>query len=335
MAALVGLKQNDIKKVLAYSTVSQLGYMFLALGLGAYSTGVFHVTTHAFFKALLFLGAGSVIHALGGEQDIRKMGGLRKKMPITYFTFLAATLAISGIPPFSGFFSKDLILTKAFEHNIVIYILALAGALLTCFYMFRLLYLVFFGEQRVAGVHPHESPKVMTIPLMVLAALSVFGGFLNIPALFGGSSSFAAYLQTAVVSKVTQEISHTTEISLILLSLTLLSLVILFAYRIFVKKAFIPAADDQQMPFISKIVYNKFYFDEMYRFLFEKPLGYLSGFLFEKVENSVLDPAIDEVGITTARMGTLLRKLQQGNMSFYLFAMVAGILLFIIFILTV
>ena len=138
-AAIIGLKQNDIKKVLAYSTVSQLGYMFLALGLGAYSTGVFHVTTHAFFKALLFLGAGSVIHAMGGEQDIRKMGGLRKKMPITYITFLAATLAISGIPPFSGFFSKDMILSKALEHNILLYILALGTALITCFYMFRLL----------------------------------------------------------------------------------------------------------------------------------------------------------------------------------------------------
>ena len=335
MAAIIGLKQNDIKKVLAYSTVSQLGYMFLALGLGAYSAGVFHVTTHAFFKALLFLGAGSVIHAMGGEQDIRKMGGLRKKMPLTYFTFLAATLAISGIPPFSGFFSKDLILSKAFEHNIILYVLALGGALITCFYMFRLLYLVFFGEQRSSEAHPHESPRVMTIPLMLLAVLSVFGGFINIPSLFGGNSGFSTFLQTAVVSNASGEISHSTELILIAFSLALLALVIYFAYRTFVQKAELPAADGTPMPWFGKLVYNKFYIDEMYAFLFEKPLGYLSGFLFDKVENKVLDPAVDGVGTATSHIGALLRKLQQGNMSFYLFAMVAGILLFIVFILTV
>jgi NADH-quinone oxidoreductase subunit L len=335
IAALIGLKQNDIKKVLAYSTVSQLGYMFLALGLGAYSAGVFHVTTHAFFKALLFLGAGSVIHAMGGEQDIRKMGGLRKKMPLTYFTFLAATLAISGIPPFSGFFSKDLILSKAFEHSIILYILALGGALITCFYMFRLLYLVFFGEQRLAGAHPHESPKVMTIPLIILSVLSVFGGFLNIPSLFNGDSKFITFLQTAVVSKASEELSHSTEIGLILGSLLLLGLVIFYAYRTFVSKSIIPAKDGEPMPFFSKLISNKFYIDEMYTAVFEKPFGFLSDFFYNKVENTVLDPAVDEIGVTTARVGALLRKLQQGNMSFYLFAMVAGILLFIIFILIV
>jgi NADH-quinone oxidoreductase subunit L len=335
IAALIGLKQNDIKKVLAYSTVSQLGYMFLALGLGAYSAGVFHVTTHAFFKALLFLGAGSVIHAMGGEQDIRKMGGLRKKMPLTYFTFLAATLAISGIPPFSGFFSKDLILSKAYEHSIILYILALGGALITCFYMFRLLYLVFFGQQRLAGAHPHESPKVMTIPLLILSVLSVFGGFLNIPSLFGGESNFSSYLQSSVVSVTSEELSHSTEIGLILGSLLLLGLVIFFAYRTFVSKSIIPAKDGEPMPFFTKLVYNKFYFDEMYTFVFEKPFGFLSDFFYNKVENTVLDPAVDTIGLTTTRIGTLLRKLQQGNMSFYLFAMVAGILLFIVFILIV
>jgi len=335
IAALIGLKQNDIKKVLAYSTVSQLGYMFLALGLGAYSAGVFHVTTHAFFKALLFLGAGSVIHAMGGEQDIRKMGGLRKKMPLTYFTFLAATLAISGIPPFSGFFSKDLILSKAFEHSVILYILALGGALITCFYMFRLLYLVFFGEQRLAGAHPHESPKVMTIPLIILAVLSVFGGFLNIPSLFNGDSKFSNYLQSAVVSSTSEELSHSTEIGLILGSLLLLGLVIFLAYRKFVTKSIIPVKDGEPMPFFSKLISNKFYIDEMYTAVFEKPFGFLSDFFFNKVENTVLDPAVDEIGVTTARVGALLRKLQQGNMSFYLFAMVAGILLFIIFILIV
>ena len=335
IAAIIGVKQNDIKKVLAYSTVSQLGYMFLALGLGAYSAGVFHLTTHAFFKALLFLGAGSVIHAMGGEQDIRKMGGLRKKMPLTYFTFLIATLAISGIPPFSGFFSKDLILSKAFEHNIILYILAFGGALLTCFYMFRLLYLVFFGEQRLAGAHPHESSKVMTIPLIILSVLSVFGGFLNIPSLFGGDSKISTFLLSAVVSNASEELSHSTEIGLISVSLTLLILVIFIAYRTFVSKSFVPAKDGKPMSFFSKLIYNKFYIDEMYKAVFEKPFGFLSDFFFNKVENTVIDPIVDEIGTSTARVGTLLRKLQQGNMSFYLFAMVAGILLFIIFILIV
>ncbi len=335
LAAIIGLKQNDIKKVLAYSTVSQLGYMFIALGLGAYSTAVFHVTTHAFFKALLFLGAGSVIHAMGGEQDIRKMGGLRKKMPYTYFTFLAGTLAISGIPPFSGFFSKDLILAKAYEHNILIYILALGGALITCFYMFRLLYLVFSGEQRLPGVHPHESPRVMTIPLVILSILAVFGGFLNIPSLLGGDSKFTTFLQCAVISKVPEEISRYTEIALIVISLILLIRVIIFVYWRYVKKALIPAGETETKPFFSRLVYNKFYIDEIYIALFEKHFGYLSDFFFHKIENTVLDPVVDEIGAATSRFGTMVRRLQPGNMSFYLFAMVAGILLFIVFILII
>jgi NADH-quinone oxidoreductase subunit L len=334
-AAIIGLRQNDIKKVLAYSTVSQLGYMFLALGLGAYSTGVFHVTTHAFFKALLFLGAGSVIHAMGGEQDIRKMGGLRKKLPITYITFLAATLAISGIPPFSGFFSKDMILTKAFEHNIILYILALGTALITCFYMFRLLYLVFFGENRSADVHPHESPKVMTVPLMVLSVLSVFGGFLNIPALFGGNLSFSTYLDSAVVSKTSEEISHTTEIGMILISVALLGVIIYWAYQTFVRKAEIPSGDEVKLTPIQQLITNKFYVDEIYRETFEKPFGLLSNFLFKKIEAIILGPAVEGVGMFTSMVGDLTRKLQRGNMSFYFFAMVAGILLFVVFILTI
>ncbi|MEI6347986.1 MAG: NADH-quinone oxidoreductase subunit L [Bacteroidota bacterium] len=334
-AAIVGLKQNDIKKVLAYSTVSQLGYMFIALGLGAYSTAVFHVTTHAFFKALLFLGAGSIIHAMDGEQDIRKMGGLRKKMPITYITFLLATLAISGIPPFSGFFSKDLILNKAFESNLIVYALALLGALITCFYMFRLLYLVFFGQQRLAGANPHESPKVMTIPLMILAVLSVFGGFINIPALFGGDSNFLTYLQTAIFSKSMEELSSTTEIGLMVGALILLSLVIIFAYNSYVRKAKIPSGDEESRSFIGNIVYHKFYFDEVYAFVFEKPFGFLSDFFFNKIENKVIDPIVDSVGTISLKLGNITRTLQQGNISFYLFAMVLGILLFIGFILII
>ena len=335
LAAIIALKQNDIKKVLAYSTVSQLGYMFLALGLGAYSTAIFHLTTHAFFKALLFLGAGSIIHAMSGEQDIRKMGGLKKKMPVTYWTFLAATLAISGIPPFSGFFSKDEILEKAFEYNLFLYILALGGALITCFYMFRLLYLVFFGEQRLASAHPHESSKVMTVPLVILGILSVFGGFLNIPSLFGGNLSFSKFLQNNVISSVPKEIGSSTEIGLIILSLALLSLIIWLANRIFVRKAIVPETDSEPMSPIARLVTNKFYIDEIYAMVFEKPFGLFSNFLFKKVETNFLNPIVDGVGEATSKIGMLTRRLQRGNMSFYFFAMVAGILLFIIFILTI
>ncbi len=335
ITAIVGLRQNDIKKVLAYSTVSQLGYMFLALGLGAYSAAIFHVTTHAFFKALLFLGAGSIIHAMGGEQDIRKMGGLRSKMPITFLTFLIATLAISGIPPFSGFFSKDLILTKAFEISPWLYALALGGALITCFYMFRLFYLVFFGNQRLSSAHPHESPRVMTVPLMVLSVLSLFGGFLNIPALFGGDSGFENFLHKAVTSKESGEISSATEVGLIIISLSLLGIIIVLAYRTYVKKSTVPAADGAPSSLIARIVANKFYLDEIFAALIEKPFGRLSDFLFKSVEVKVLDSAVDGVGTLTSRLGSLVRRLQQGNISFYLFAMVAGILLFIIFILFV
>jgi NADH-quinone oxidoreductase subunit L len=335
LAAVIGLKQNDIKKVLAYSTVSQLGYMFLALGLGAYSAAVFHLTTHAFFKALLFLGAGSVIHAMGGEQDIRKMGGLRRKMPVTYLTFLAATLAITGIPPFSGFFSKDEILNKAFEHNVILYIVALGGALITCLYMFRLFFVVFFGRQHLTESHPHESPKIMTVPLIILGILTLTGGFLNVPSLWGGNSQFGNYLQSALASHSVEEMNHSTEIGLIILSLILLGIVIYSAYRMYVKKALVPEGDECHRPFFGRLIYNKFYIDEIYAFLFEKPFGKVSDFLYNKVENTIIDPFVDGVGTVTSKLGTLTRQLQRGNLSFYLFAMVAGILLFIVFILII
>src|SRR5208337_2765417 len=184
-------------KILAYSTISQLGYMFLGLGVGAFTGAMFHLTTHAFFKALLFLAAGSIIHVLQGEQDIRKMGGLRKVLPITWIVFLTGTLAISGIPPFSGFFSKDEILLHAYESNKIIWMLGVLGSILTTFYMFRLLFLTFSGVFRGTDeqkLHLHESPKVMTIPLVILAFFSLTGGLLNIPVLFGGTMSLQAYL---------------------------------------------------------------------------------------------------------------------------------------------
>jgi NADH-quinone oxidoreductase subunit L len=201
--------------------------------------------------------------------------------------------------------------------------------------MFRLLYLVFFGEQRMANAHPHESPKVMTIPLMILSVLSVFGGFLNIPALFGGNLSFSSYLDSAVVSKTSEEISHTTEIGMIILSIALLGAIIYWAYQTFVKKAEIPSGDEVKLTSVQRIITNKFYIDEFYRAAFEKPFGLLSNFLFRKIETNILGPAVEGVGMITSMVGDLTRKLQRGNMSFYFFAMVAGILLFVVFILTI
>src|SRR5690606_17038586 len=203
LAASIALKQYDIKKVLAYSTVSQLGFMFMALGMGAYTTAVFHVMTHAFFKALLFLGSGSVIHAMGGEQDIRKMGGLGKHMKVTQITFLIGCLAIAGIPGFSGFFSKDEILAATFAHNKAIYVLGLIGAMMTAFYMFRLYTLTFTGKFR--GTHEqehhlHESPAAMTLPLIILAILSVVGGFVGLPAVFSEHHTLSSFLSSVVTN---------------------------------------------------------------------------------------------------------------------------------------
>jgi NADH-quinone oxidoreductase subunit L len=330
VTATIGVFQNDIKKVLAYSTVSQLGYMFVALGLGAYSAGMFHVTTHAFFKALLFLGAGSVIHALGGEQDIRKMGGLKGTIKVTYITFLLGTLAISGLFPFSGFFSKDAILAHAFDRSPVLYALLLGGALITTFYMFRLLFLTFFGSYR-GDKHPHESPAVMTVPLMVLAVLSVVGGLLNLPHLFGGHEPMKHYLETAAegISGETLHLSAATEWTLMGLSTVLVLLVIFIAYGRFAKKATLdPEAEG--LSFFPRLFARKWYIDELYEALFEKPYGWLSSKFSSIGEDRVMVPLMNGAGRVTQRAGQVLRLAQTGNMSFYLFAMVAGIIVFLI-----
>jgi NADH-quinone oxidoreductase subunit L len=334
-AATIGIYQNDIKKVLAYSTVSQLGYMFIALGLGVYSTAVFHLTTHAFFKALLFLGAGSIIHAMGGEQDIRKMGGLKKKLPITYLTFFIATLAISGFPPFSGFFSKDEILMAAFERNPIIYILGLLGALMTCFYMFRLLFLVFYSNFRGTAEqqhHLHESPAIMTIPLLALAALSVFGGLINIPVLFGGSTAHGNYLSFSIKNAILHEghLSHSTELLLLATSVILLILIVMFAYQQFIRKNMVPAGDNVPKAFLPGLLANKYYVDELYNSLFVKPYNWLSEKILPKVETGIIDRIVNGLGENTVWLGEKVRRLQAGNISMYVFAMVSGIIFFII-----
>lgn len=333
-AAIIALQQNDIKKILAYSTISQLGYMFLGLGVGAFTGSVFHLTTHAFFKALLFLGAGSVIHGLSGEQDIRNMGGLSVKMKITYLTFLIATLAIAGIPPLSGFFSKDEILLAAYNTSPLLWIMGVIGAFLTAFYMFRLFFLVFRGDFRGDASkkeHIHESPKVMTLPLLTLAFLAVFGGILNLPAMLGGSEGLHHFLepvfnQKAMTVEVTQPANEW-----LLLGLTLLVAfaAIAFAWRLFGNgKHPSPTAEERGL---RQLVSRKFLVDELYDLLFVKPFMWLSDKLHQVIETKIIDGLVNGIGNLVIRTGNTLRLIQTGNTGFYLFMMVIGIILILLF----
>ena len=332
-AATIGIFQNDIKKVLAYSTVSQLGYMFLALGVGAFTGGVFHLITHAFFKALLFLGAGSVIHAMGGEQDIRKMGGLKKYVPITYMTCLVGTIAISGIPPFSGFFSKDEILAHAFQVNPIFWVLGVLGSMMTTFYMFRLFYLTFMGTFRGTEDqkhHLHESPKTMTIPLVVLAVLAILAGFIGIPHVLGGNHWLEHFL--APVFKQSEiyahghKLTHSTEYVLMGVTVTITILMILFARNKFVTKGFVPADDSVKQGFIPRLLANKYYVDEFYNAIIVKPLNGLASFSYKFLELKAVDAIVNGVGKLVVFISGQARKLQTGNTGFYIFAMVIGIL---------
>ncbi|HEV7966828.1 MAG TPA: NADH-quinone oxidoreductase subunit L [Candidatus Acidoferrales bacterium] len=279
-AATMGLVQNDIKRVLAYSTVSQLGYMFLACGVGAFTAGVFHLMTHAFFKALLFLGSGSVIHALSGEQDMRKMGGLWEKIPKTAKTFVVASIAISGIPPLAGFFSKDAILSHAFEYNKILWLLGLITAGMTAFYMFRLVIMTFFGESRVdheVAHHIHESPSSMTVPLMILAVLSVVGGWVGVPESLGGSDRFAKFLEPVMAAHGEEggeaaaahaASSASMEYLLMLLSVLIACAGIWLAYRWYIQRPQVPEKIAATSPFLYRLVYHKYYVDELYDAMF-------------------------------------------------------------------
>ena len=336
-AAVIGLKQNDIKKVLAYSTVSQLGLMFAALGLGAFSSGIFHLVTHAFFKALLFLGAGSVIHALHGEQDIRKMGGLKKLIPVTYITFLLAALAISGIPLLSGFFSKDEILAHAFEENIFIWIILSVSSLLTAFYMFRLVYLTFFNDFRGSEEtkhHIHESPWTMTLPLIVLCILSVIGGLIGLPSVFHVDHWLQGYL--ANVTEGSQEflhhgekLSHTMEIILMSVAGIGAIIAILYARHRYVVQRHLPAEETSLRGF-EKLVYHKFYVDELYERWITLPLFKLSEWSGRFFDKQVVDRMVVGSAQLVGFGGRALRLFQTGNTGFYVFAMVVGVIVIFI-----
>jgi NADH-quinone oxidoreductase subunit L len=332
-AATIGLLQNDIKKVLAYSTVSQLGYMFLALGVGAFSSSVFHVTTHAFFKALLFLCAGSVIHAMSGEQDIRNMGGLRKKLPITFWTMLIGTIAISGIPPFSGFFSKDEILAHVFEHNKILWVLATITSIMTAFYMFRMLFLTFWGDFRGTkeqAHHLHESPKTMTIPLMVLAVLSVLGGLIGIPEVFHAKHLLKEWLSPIIRNDAISTLSHNTEYMLMALAVALAAITIYFAYNKFVKKGDLPEAKDENLKGVQKLVYNKYYVDEAYSNIIQKPLDGISKAFGFFIDNKVIDGIVNLFKDIIGLLSSVLRRAQAGYIEVYLFAMVISIIIILL-----
>lgn len=332
-AATIALKQNDIKKVLAYSTVSQLGYMFLGLGVGAYTGAVFHVMTHAFFKALLFLAAGSVIHAMHHEQDIRKMGGLKKHLPITHITFLLGCLAIAGIPPFSGFFSKDEILTAAFTHNPLYYFVGVGGALMTAFYMFRLYSLTFLGQFRGTQEqehHLHESPWQMTFPLITLAVLSVIGGWIGIPEVFAAHAHSLEHFLAPIFAESAKLAEHhhleaSQEYLMMGASTAAIIIVILFAVNSYKKYK---ASTTEESAGISKVLENKWYIDELYDAVVVNPLHVLAGFFKNIIEKSGIDGLVNGVGKLVGYGSRQLRLVQSGQVGNYILIMVLAMVVF-------
>jgi NADH-quinone oxidoreductase subunit L len=328
LAAIIALTQTDIKKVLAYSTVSQLGYMFLGLGVGAYDGAFFHVITHAFFKALLFLCAGSVIHALHHEQDMRHMGGLRKKLPVTFLTMLIGTIAIAGLPPFSGFFSKDEILAHVFVHNKAMWAIAVFGAFLTAFYMFRMLFLTFYGQYRGTHhteEHIHESPKSMTFPLIVLAVLSAVGGLIGIPEVLGGNHWLSHWL-SPVIKHHAETPDHATEYILMAVSVVGVLISIGIAYSRYIGQNHIPLPEEAKRPVLANISYHKFYIDELYDAIIRKPLDALSTFFYKIVDRKIIDGFVNGLGWGAGEASKGLRLVQSGNVGFYIFMMVIGII---------
>ncbi len=348
-AATMALTHNDIKKVLAYSTISQLGYMFLGLGVGAFAAGLFHVLTHSFFKALLFMCSGCVIHGMRGEQDMRYMGGLRKKMPITFYTMVIATLAIIGFPGFSGFFSKDEILWKAFSSpsgNFLLWFIGVLAAGLTAFYMFRLIFMTFFKVCRASEEvqkHIHEAPKSMTVPLVILAVLSVVGGYIGIPASLGGSNHIEHFLEpviglgegkifqdatgTAVLHEVqngAHHISHMTEYILMAITILIVLAGVLTAYTMYIKKITLPDKLAQKNPLFYRLLLNKWYIDELYERNVIKPLHSFSLFLWKIADVKIIDGFVNGTAKFFMWCGSVLRYSQTGHIQRYLATFVAG-----------
>ncbi|MFY9822866.1 MAG: NADH-quinone oxidoreductase subunit L [Thermoanaerobaculia bacterium] len=337
-AATIGIAQTDIKKVLAYSTVSQLGYMFLAAGLGAYSAALFHVMTHAFFKALLFLGSGSVIHAMGGEQDMTKMGGLKKTMPSTFRTYVIGALAIAGIPPLAGFFSKDEILHAAAANGQwVLWAVGLITAGLTAFYMFRSVYLTFYGEFR--GTHEqqhhlHESPAVMTIPLWILAAGAVVAGFVGVPKVLGGVDRFHRWLEPVLyhptgLETAEHEMAAGLEWALILIAVAVAAAGVFAAWRTYGGETGLAKGEAwaERLPVLHRVLVHKYYVDEIYDALIVKPLAGLSWFFWKAVDTFLIDGTINAGAAATELTGEFGRLTTTGNVRTYALYFFLGVIL--------
>jgi NADH-quinone oxidoreductase subunit L len=330
--------QNDIKRVLAYSTISQLGYMFLGCGVGAFAAGIFHLTTHAFFKALLFLGSGSVIHALGGEQDIRKMGGIAKRIPVTHATFLVGALAIAGVPGLAGFFSKDEILWKAFsspQGSSILWFFGVLAALFTAFYMFRLLFLTFHGKSRVEKhkeQHLHESPPTMLFALVILAFLSVVGGYIGVPKILGGHNVFESFLEPVftrypVLGPLADGVHHLSlEWTLLLVSVAVALLGILLVWLLYLKRDRIPSALVKRFPSLYNLILNKYFVDEVYGALIVIPGRKLSEFTYDRFDLGIVDGLVNFVGEFVVRAGEGLKRIQMGYVRQYAFAILLSAL---------
>jgi len=346
-AATIGMTQFDIKRVLAYSTVSQLGYMFIGVGVGAFSAGIFHLMTHAFFKALLFLGAGSVMHAMSNHTDIRMMGGLRKFMPATFWTFVIGTCAIAGIPGFSGFFSKDEILWQSFggsHGNILFWLIGTVAAAITTFYMFRLIFMTFFGELRAdheIAHHVHESPRVMTVPLMLLGVLSLIGGYVGIPAVLGGGNHFEHFLHPVFArsqeiqqaAHVSAEHSHSLELLLMGAVFILVIGSIALAYLMYIKNPALPDRVISKIKGLYPLVFNKYYIDELYDWMIVKPLDRLSEkVLWKFIDMKIIDGLVNGTGSVVQFSGRLLRVIQSGLVQNYALFFVFGVLLLLFYL---
>jgi NADH-quinone oxidoreductase subunit L len=338
-AATIGLVQNDIKKVLAYSTISQLGYMFLAMGVAAFSAGIFHLMTHAFFKALLFLGSGAVIHAMHDEQDIQKMGGLKEYLPVTYKTFVIGAIAISGIPPFAGFFSKDEILWKAFsseQGSWIFWLLGIFGAAMTAFYMFRLVILTFEGERRFdRHLHPHEAPKTMTIPLIVLAVLSVIGGLVGIPHASAIENWLEPVFSPAQYKLLSGEhAGGLLEYILMTLSVAIAASGIYLARWIYLQRAELAVSLARKYPRVYRLLLNKYYVDELYDAAIVDPMVKISNdILWKAMDVSMIDGVVNGSAKMIYSISQVLRKIQSGVAQSYAVVFIGGILFVITWLL--
>lgn len=338
-AATIGITQYDIKRVLAYSTISQLGYMFMACGVGAFASGIFHLMTHAFFKALLFMAAGSVMHALSGELDMRRMGGLKKELPRTHWTYLFGTLAIAGIFPFAGFFSKDEILFYSLERHLGFWIIGAGAAIMTSFYMFRSVFMTFYGTPRLtpeAAHHLHESPPIMTVPLMVLAVLSLIGGFVGIP-IFEGWNRFGDFLAPvfapaqAILKAGHAEGHHSVALELILMAVSLgIAIVgLLLARWMYLTDPEVPDRVIEEYKGLHTLVYNKYWIDELYDFLFVNSIVNFSRFLWRRFDDLVIDGIVNGVARVTLAWSSGLRLVQTGLVKDYALSILVGIVVVI------